>query len=434
MKILFISQELIGSGLCLRLVREGHDVKLFINDPSRKKCLTGFVEKIKDWKKELTWVGKSGLIVFDDVGFGAVQDDLRNKGYKVFGGNAEGDQLELDRGYAQRIIHNHRIKILPSFNFKNIDDAINFVKENKGKWVVKQNSHISVLNHVGQLADGSDVIKALQTLKKKNIKQVHLQKKVDGVEVGIARYFNGNDWVGPIEINHEHKRLLEGDQGPLTAEMGTIMWHSTNESLPLFSETLKKLTPHLQKINYRGDIDINCIVTKDQIWPLELTPRLGTPSTQLHCELYESSMADLLYAVATGKKVDVKYKKQYGIVVSLAVPPFPYPPKKKKVQPSLQKNVLFSLKQSLTAAEVNSMHYEEVSKRKNKQGKEEMYWAGEFGYAAYVTASAKTIPGVQKKAALLVSNVNVPDMICRTDIGDRVYKNDLPMLKKWRWI
>ncbi len=434
MKILFISQELIGSGLCLRLVREGHSLKLFINDPTRKKCLTGFVEKINNWKKELAWVGKDGLIVFDDVGFGDIQDDLRTKGYNVFGGSVEGDKLEIDRGFAQRIIHNHRIKILPSFNFKKIDDAINFVKENKGKWVVKQSSHISVLNHVGQLDDGSDVLKALNTLKKKNIKEVHLQKKVDGVEVGIARYFNGNDWVGPIEINHEHKRLCNNDQGPLTAEMGTIMWHSVNESLPLFSETLKKLTPHLQKINYRGDIDINCIVTKDEIWPLELTPRLGTPSTQLHCELYESSIADLLFAVATGNKVEVKFKKQFGIVVSLAIPPFPYPPKKLKVQPSRQKKVLISFKQNPTQNEMNSIHFEEVSKESNAQGTEKMYWSGEFGYVAYVTASSKNIKDAQKKAASHLSNLNIPDAIFRTDIGDRVYKNDLPLLKKWKWI
>ena len=63
MRILFISQELIGSGLCLRLVNEGHNVKLFINDPARKDCLDGFVEKVRNWKKELKWVGNDGLII-----------------------------------------------------------------------------------------------------------------------------------------------------------------------------------------------------------------------------------------------------------------------------------------------------------------------------------------------------------------------------------
>jgi cystathionine beta-lyase family protein involved in aluminum resistance len=36
----------------------------------------------------------------------------------------------------------------------------------------------------------------------------------------VARFFNGNDWVGPIEINVEHKSFLNDNIGPLTAEMG----------------------------------------------------------------------------------------------------------------------------------------------------------------------------------------------------------------------
>lgn len=433
MKILFISNELIGSGLCLRLIREGHDVKLYIHDPARKNCLTGFAQKISDWKKELRWVGKDGLIVFDDVGFGDIQDSLRKRGYTVFGGSKEGDRLELDRAYAQRILHDHKIKILPSFNFKSIDAAIDFVIENKGKWVVKQNTHISILNHVGENVDGSDVIEALKILKKRNIQKVHLQKKVDGVEVGIARYFNGSEWVGPIEINHEHKRLGNGDVGPLTAEMGTIIWHSDDEMLPLFERTLKKITPHLKKIGYKGDIDVNCIVTKDDAWPLELTPRLGTPAIQLHSELYESSMADLISAVAKGEQTKVAYKKHFGIVVAIGVPPFPNPPKSisKKTQ---SKDLLLSFNKTPHADDMSSIHFEEISIKQDKNNEEILYWAGEFGYAAYVTASADTIPKAKKRAMSLLNTINLPNMVYRTDIGDRVHKNDLKMLKKWGWI
>ncbi|HEX4799364.1 MAG TPA: hypothetical protein VFV22_02395 [Candidatus Paceibacterota bacterium] len=434
MRILFISQELIGSGLCHRLIREGNEVKLYINDPARKRCLDGFVEKVDDWKKELRWVGKDGLIVFDDVGFGKLQDSLRKKGYSVFGGNAEGDRLELDRGFAQRVMHNHKIKILPSFNFKTIDAAIDFVNENKGKWVVKQTTHISVLNYVGEKDDGSDVVKALNRLKKQKIHTVHLQKKVDGVEVGIARYFNGSNWVGPIEINHEHKRLRNGDKGPLTAEMGTVMWHSTDESLPLYEHTLKKLTPHLQKIGYRGDIDVNCIATKDQIWPLELTPRLGTPAIQLHTEMYESSFANFLHSIANGENTELSFKKGYGVVVAVAVPPFPYPPKTKENKTVKQRDLLFSTNENVSVKDLYSIYLEEISLKKNKRGEEVMYWAGEFGYAGYVTSVAGTIPKAHRKAMKMLSHINLPKMIYRTDIGERVHKHDLPQLKKWGWV
>jgi phosphoribosylamine--glycine ligase len=431
MKVLFVSNELIGSGLLFRLVRESHDVRLFINDPARKNCLDGLVTKVPDWKKELHWVGKDGLIVFDDVGFGSEQDKLRKRGYTVFGGTKEGDRLELDRGYAQRILHGHKIKILPSFNFKDIDQAISFLKENKGKWVVKQNSHISSLNLVGTRSDALDIIRRLQRYKKLGVTTTHLQKRAEGIEVGIARYFNGTDWVGPIEINHEHKRLNNGDTGSLTAEMGTVIWHSLDENLPLFARTLKILTPYLAKIGYKGDIDINCIVTKNDIWPLELTPRLGTPATQLHSELYTSSMGDLIYAVAEGKQTIVKHKPGFGIVVALSVLPFPYPPKKKR---SNSKKRVLTLSPKMSEEDKDALYLEEISMKKNSDGSNELFWSGEFGYVGYITASGKTITEAQTKIKKRLSMVQMPGLIYRTDIGHRVKKHDLPQLKKWGWI
>ena len=52
-----------------------------------------------------------------------------------------------------------------------------------------------------------------------------IQKKVEGVEIAVARFFNGSDWVGPIEINVEHKDLFNGNLGPKTGEMGTLLWY-----------------------------------------------------------------------------------------------------------------------------------------------------------------------------------------------------------------
>jgi phosphoribosylamine--glycine ligase len=85
MKVLFISRDLSGGDLCYRLKKEGHDVKLFIQDSDQRKNLEGMVEKIGDWRKELGWVGK-GLIVFDSTGYGKIQDQLRKEGYSVVGG------------------------------------------------------------------------------------------------------------------------------------------------------------------------------------------------------------------------------------------------------------------------------------------------------------------------------------------------------------
>jgi phosphoribosylamine--glycine ligase len=101
MNILFISNNGLGSNIAYLLKNEGHNVKLFIKNKQDRNNLDNLVDKVNSWRKELKWVGKDGLIVFDDVGWGKIQDSLRKKGYKVFGGSLLGDKLEEDREYGQ---------------------------------------------------------------------------------------------------------------------------------------------------------------------------------------------------------------------------------------------------------------------------------------------------------------------------------------------
>ena len=94
MKVLFISGELISGDLAYSLQKEGCDVRIYIQDKSVKDCFDGMLQKVHRWRDELGWVGKDGLIVFDDVGYGEVQDALRSDGYQVVGGSGEGDRFE----------------------------------------------------------------------------------------------------------------------------------------------------------------------------------------------------------------------------------------------------------------------------------------------------------------------------------------------------
>jgi len=100
-RVLFISGELIAADLAYTLKKEGCEVRLFIDNKSDKDSFDGMVEKTTNWEDDLGWVGKDGLIIFDDVGYGNIQDKLRSEGYLVIGGSSDGDKLELDREYAQ---------------------------------------------------------------------------------------------------------------------------------------------------------------------------------------------------------------------------------------------------------------------------------------------------------------------------------------------
>ncbi len=437
MRILFISSgNMMATHLAYIMKNEGHDVKLFIDDPDRNINFKNLVEKTSNWKEELKWVGKgdNGLIVFDDIGYGKEQDKLRKQGYSVFGGSVAADKLESDRPFAQRIFSKYGIKTVPIKNFRDITSAINFIKNSGGSWVVKQNGGSSKgLNYVGQLDNGSDVVNVLMNYRKNYSHQkevITLQEKINGVEIGVARYFNGNDWVGPIEYNVEHKKFFPDDMGPATSEMGTIMWYDIDEECVLYKKTLHKLRPYLKKINFKGDIDINLIVNEKGIYPLEATPRLGSPAIYLQAELTKSPWGEFLKAVADGKKYDHSWIKGYGIVVLMATPPFPYAKKIKEISP-FGMNIYFD--SSLKRSDFNHIHFEGVAVKNNK-GADQYYISDHQGYILYVTAVGKTIKIARTKVGKLIKHIYFPKMFYRNDIGINFIKNAHDLLRGWGYM
>ncbi len=429
MNILFISKSGSGLDLVRTLQNEGNKVKLFIEDARVKHCFDFMVEKVSNWEEQLTWV-KNGLIVFDDSGYGKVQDVLRQQGFNVFGGNEIADKLEFEREYSEEIFNTFKIKTFDTVSFPNIIEAAEYASTHKAQWVIKRDKDNSkFVSYVGQDKKGADVIELLKNysiIPNLNKQPISLQKKITGIEIGLGRYFNGKNWVGPIEINVEHPHLFAGDIGQFTSEMGTVAWYTEKEN-KLYRETLKKLEPYLKEINFKGDIGINCIVDSKNAYALELTPRLGTPIIHLQKEIHQSPWGEFLLAVAQGRDYKLKYKKGFGIVMTLAVPPFPF-------GKLFQTEVCYGLSVNLDALskeDFKHVHFEEVSKRPNEDA---YYISGKDGYIAYTTSTGKTISDAHKKIMKLTKKIKVPKMFYRNDIGLRFEKEDLPKLKKWGWI
>jgi phosphoribosylamine---glycine ligase len=364
-----------------------------------------------------------------------VQDRLRKQGYAVFGGSALGDRLETDRYHAQEIFKKHGIKTVPYRSFQKIEDAIAFVKRKPRPWVIKQNAKApKSMNYVGQLPDGRDVISTLEGYALNNrsdAEPLDLQERIDGVEIGVARYFNGKDWVGPIEMNIEYKRFFPGNLGPMTSEMGTLAWYDGEDAKNrLFQETLAKLKPYLQEIDFRGDIDINCIVNETGAYPLEATPRFGSPIVQLHTEFNSSPWGEFLLAVARGEPYNLKWRKGYGVVVLLAVPPFPYTRKMRGVS-SDGVNIYF--RDDMRESDMKHVHFEEVSARPGRK-KDRLYISDWCGYVLYVTEMGKTVDEARKRTYKLVEKIVIPKMFYRDDIGRSFIERDEKLLRRWGYL
>src|SRR6185503_11040740 len=285
MKFLFVSPEALSIDLAYRVLQENNDVKFFVQSDTEKDVGDGFVEKVTAWDNLVDW---ADVIIFDDIGFGKVAEKLRSEGKRVIGGSSYTDRLENEREFGQQELAKAGVSVLANWNFSDFDEAIKFVQGNPQRYVIKPSGraqHEKELLFLGQQEDGNDVIDVLAHYKKNwsnKIRIFQIQKYASGVEVGVGAFFNGKDFVNPININFEHKRLFPGEIGPSTGEMGTsMMWSQKNK---IFDMTLAKMKDRLVEAKYCGYIDINCIANSKSIYPLEFTSRFGYPTISIQME------------------------------------------------------------------------------------------------------------------------------------------------------
>ena len=246
-KFLFASLSSLIGDIAWQVVKEGHEVRYYVENEKERDIADGFVPKSSDYEKDVKW---ADIVVFDDtLGQGTKAHTLRAAGKPVIGGTTYTDNLEDDRSFGQEELKKAGVTIIPYQDFDSFDPAIEFVKKNPDRYVIKPSGEAQNVKRrlfVGEEEDGNDVIGMLEAYKKafsEEIKVFQLQRRVNGVEVAVGGFFNGKKFITPININFEHKKLFPGEVGPPTGEMGTAMFWS--EPNAIFSRTLLKMEPKL---------------------------------------------------------------------------------------------------------------------------------------------------------------------------------------------
>lgn len=425
-KFLFVSLESLSGDLAWTLKKEGHDVKCYIKAKSDADVYNGFVEKVERWEDFIDW---ADVILFDDVEFGGIAERLRKKGKLVFGGSEYTDKLEIDREFGQSELKRHGVNVLPSWHFSSYDEAISFIKSNPDRYVFKPSGNTPSggkgLLFIGQEEDGKDLAELLE--QNKNVWQKKaplflLQKFVSGVEVAVGAFFNGKNFIYPINVNFEHKRVFPGDIGPFAGEMGTLVfWSNPNN---LFNATLGKMLPTLQNSGYIGYMDINCIVNGRGIYPLEFTSRLGYPILFIQLEGITMPTGEWLYRMARGEDFELKTKKGFQIGVRISVPTF-FAKSKDHETVEMYRDLPILFKK---AGSMDGIHIEDV-----KLDNDVWRIAGESGVLMTVTGSGTTVAEAQKQVYSRLQNIMVTNMFYRTDIGDK-WGEDSDKLHTWGYL
>jgi len=422
-KFLFVGVESLSGDLAWQIKKEGHEVKIYVKRDGDKDVYDGFLEKVDDWNQFVDW---ADVIIFDDVGFGTVADELRKKGKLIVGGSIYTDKLEEDREFGQSEMKRVGMLTLPHWDFSDYDIALKFIEDNPGRYVYKPSgytpSDYKGMLFLGKDEDGKDIHEILKSNKKvlqKRVGQFQLQKFASGVEIAVGAFFNGNDFIYPININFEHKKLFPGDIGPFTGEMGTLMYWSPSNTI--FQTTLEKIKLDLQNSKYVGYIDINCIANGRGIYPLEFTARFGYPTISIQEEGVISPWGEFLYSIAKGENYPLKTKRGFQVGVVVAVPPFPFDDKS-------EMDIYKDLSVIFKKPNLEGVHLGDV---KIIDGAWRI--AGESGYALVVTGSGTTVEDSRKQVYGRIENILLQNMFYRTDIG-LGWSEDSDKLQTWGYL
>ena len=423
-RFLFVSLAGLIGDIAWQVVKEGHEVRYYIDAADERDLADGFVPKTDDWEGHVEW---ADVIVFDDtLGQGTKAQALRQQGKAVVGGTPYTDRLEDDRSFGQEELKKAGVNIIPYREFTDFDEAMQFVRDNPTRYVIKPSGEAQNVKRrlfVGEEDDGADVVNVLEAYKKTiadKIPVFQLQKRMAGVEVAVGAFFNGSRFVTPININFEHKKLFPGNLGPSTGEMGTAMfWTEPNR---LFFQTLAKMETLLAKERYVGYIDLNCIVNANGIYPLEFTSRFGYPTIFIQQEGMTTPIGEFFSALAHGDDPKLKVKSGYQVGVRIIVPPYPFDDP--VTFDSLSKDAVIYFKRPST----DGVHIEDA-KLVNGQ------WlvAGSSGVVLTVVGTGPTMKAAQQQVYSRVKNILIPNMAYRDDIGDRWFE-DSDRLFSWGYL
>jgi phosphoribosylamine---glycine ligase len=428
MRILGIGDDLDLGDMYLRLAASGHEVRVHVKNPAYHGVMAGLLERIEDWRAQLDWVrqaGRDGVIVFESVGQGAVQDRLRADGFQVVGGTEFGDRLEGDRAFGQEVLRELGLRTAGTWAFRDHAAAIAFLAERPGRYVYKPNGHgnPSTRTYVGALEDGRDLAAVLATQARLTPAGVTpdfvLMEHVSGVETGVGAYFDGERFLRPACLDWEHKRFFNGDLGELTGEMGTLVTYRGSERL--FAEVLEPLAPRLAGRGHHGYVNVNTVVNEDGVWPLEFTCRFGYPGFAILDALQVDGWEGILRGMLGSGGSRFATADGWAVGVVLTVPPFPY----LDPDPRASADLPIFVRGGMDAIARRHLHFAEVALRGP-----DLVTSGASGYVLVATGTGAEVAAAQRDAYALIERVTVPNARYRTDIGERFRRADGARLRK----
>lgn len=371
--------------------------------------IDGLVQFAKDENIDVTIVGPEAPLSQGIV------DKFQAAGLKIFGPTQAAAQLESSKDFSKAFMIRYHIPTAAYETFSDAKPAHEYIDQQGAPIVIKADG----------LAAGKGVVVAITNQEAHDAVDMMLggNKFGDaGARVVIEEFLTGEEAsfmvmvdgtnILPLATSQDHKRLLDGDQGPNTGGMGAYSPApvvTPEIHAKAMREIIRPTVEGMAKdgIPFTGFLYAGLMISPDgDIKTLEFNCRMGDPETQpIFMRLKSDLLTLVLHAMnGTLDQAETEWDRRFALGVVMASANYPTTPK--------LGDEITGLDKQLEGAYVFHAGTKLVNGKVVTSG----------GRVLCVTALGETVKFAQQQAYKMLADIEFDGAQHRTDIGYRAVK------------
>jgi phosphoribosylamine--glycine ligase len=289
--------------------------------------LKALVRFAKDNRIDLTVVGPD-----DPLAAGIVDLFIAEK-LRAFGPTKSAARVEASKIFAKELMRAQKIPTAEARTFSDSSEALQYCERVKFPVVIKADG-LALGKGVIIAPDAATARSTINEMMNQGRfgdagRRIVIEDFLRGTECSLHALVDGNSYR-LLESARDHKRALDGNQGPNTGGMGAFS-PANNWNKELQSKFEKEIMQPLlrgllqKEITFHGLLYPGLIITSDGARVLEFNCRFGDPETQVLLPRMKSDLLPLLEATIDGNlsKCAIDWNTRAAVTVVLASGGYP---------------------------------------------------------------------------------------------------------------
>ena len=359
-----------------------------------------------------------------------IVDEFRAHGLRVFGPTQAAAQLESSKAFSKAFMKRRGIPTADYETFTDAAAAHAYVREKGAPIVVKADglaagkgvvvattlheAHEAIEFMLGK-SDGEDAsFNPLGVTHNEGGARVVIEEFLQGEEASFIVMCDGKH-VAVMATSQDHKRLLDGDNGPNTGGMGAYSPApvvTPDVHARAMREIILPTIKGMEKdgITFTGFLYAGLMIdAQGKPKTLEFNCRMGDPETQPIMMRLKNDLVDVMLAATSGAldTIELQWDRRPAIGVVMAAYGYPLQPRKGDAVTGVP----------LEADDCMVFHAGTIG-----QGSSESKTLTSGGRVLCVTALGSTVKAAQQRAYEVAKNIKFDGAQMRTDIGYKAIK------------